>query len=153
MRRLYGPREFAYQFAFKNVGRRSIINVRLKARLRINDPRKRGGDILNYWDLALTNNVLFELKPGVKLRFSFDVHNSKSLETPLLDSSISTKLKTEEILLDDIFAIYPDAVFFVQIIGTDIYSHATKVFQSRNYSRRDIRNGKFKGTCLDIAPL
>jgi|APMed6443717190_1056831.scaffolds.fasta_scaffold92909_1 hypothetical protein len=149
----YDKQAVRHQFAFKNIGKRSIVNIRLKARIRINDPRKRGVNIFNYFDIAINDNngEIFEMKPGVMLRISVDVHKSKNLDNPLLDNFLLQKLKTEDITLDDIFFIYPDSVFFVQIIGTDIYSNATKVFVSKMYAKDDVRSGVFKGKELSIA--
>ncbi|MBT8112812.1 MAG: hypothetical protein KJO47_03945, partial [Gammaproteobacteria bacterium] len=149
----YDRQTTRHQFAFKNTGARPIINVRLKARLRIKDPRKRGSNVLNYYDIALSNNELFELKPDDRVAMSLDFHNSTSLNDRLLDPNIIKKLVAEILTLDDVLDCYPDAVFYIQVIGTDIYSHATKVFQSKLYARADIRNGVFEAKSLNIAPL
>ncbi|MCG7981014.1 MAG: hypothetical protein G8D81_15150 [gamma proteobacterium symbiont of Clathrolucina costata] len=148
----FDKQPYRHQFAFKNAGTRSVINVRIKAKLLIVDPRKRGVQITNYFDIKLSSDDIFEMKPGVMLRMSPDIHMSESLDTPLIDSELLMKLKSKEITLDDIFDTYSDAKFYVQIIATDIYSHATKVFQSKLYARSDVRNGVFRGAGLDITP-
>jgi len=149
----YDKQAVCHQFAFKNIGKRSIINIRLKARVRIKLTNKKGAKILNYFDVSLTNNEIFEMKPGVMLRMSLDVHNSSTLDAPLLNKSIVEKLHKKTLTVDDIFDFYPDGDFFVQIIGTDIYSNATKVFESTHYRKADVRSGVFTGQTLDIAPL
>jgi len=149
----YDRQTTRHQFALKNTGARSIINVRLKARLRIKDPRKRGSNVLNYYDISLSNNELFELKPDDRVAMSLDFHNSTSLNDRLLDPNIIKKLVAETLTLDDVLDCYPDAIFYIQVIGTDIYSHATKVFQSQLYAQADIRNGVFEAKSLNIAPL
>lgn len=149
----YDKQGVRHQFAFKNTGKRSIINIRLKARVRIPLRNKKGTTILNFFDISLSNNEIFEMKPGVMLRMSLDLHDSSSLNTPLLDKSITVKVNARELTVDDLFECYPNAVFFVQIIGTDIYSNATKVFNSKQYKKEDVRSGVFTKRSLDIAPL
>lgn len=145
---------YRYQFAFKNTGKRSVVNVRIKARLCVIDPLKRGNNIENFFDIALTNNDIFELKPTQMLRFAFMLHNSSSLDGKILDRSIQDLFKSGHVTLDDVFTVYPSAYCFVQIIGTDSYSNATKVFHSKMYGKKDIRNGVFRGKALDVvAPL
>ncbi len=149
----YGEHRFGYQFAVKNIGARSIINIRIKARLRIRDVRKTGTRYLNYYDIALLSDEIFEMKPGSMVMLSLLFNKSKSLESPAIDARLASVYDAKQLTLDDIFSIYPDAVVFVQLIGTDIYSNATKVFRSNLYSRRDVRLGRFRRRCLDVAPL
>ncbi|MEW8664532.1 MAG: hypothetical protein AB2557_18940 [Candidatus Thiodiazotropha sp.] len=149
----YDKQAVRHQFAFKNIGKRSIINIRLKARVRIKLNNRRGDKIINYFDVSLSNNEIFEMKPGVMFRMSLDVHKSSTLDTPLLNESVVEKLHAKTLTVDDVLDFYHDASFFVQIIGTDIYSNATKVFQSPQYKKADIRSGVFTGQSLDIAPL
>lgn len=149
----YDGQPYRHQFAFKNIGKRAVINVRLKARLRIIDPKKRGSTIKNYYDIHLSNNELFQLKPGTMRFMSVNFHESKSLDARILDREINKKRKDMKLTLDDVFDVYPDASLFIELIATDIYSSATKVFESKSYCKGDVRNGIFRKGCLDVQPL
>lgn len=149
----YDKQRYRHQFAFKNTGARSIVNIRIKARLQIIDPRKRGSIIKNYFDVALSNNEVFELKPERMIRMAPMLHQSTALGSPILDERLGQALNNETLTLDDVFEIYPDALFYVEAIGTDIYSNATKVFQSKFYGRADVRLGIYKGRLLEITAL
>lgn len=146
----YDKQPFRHQFAFKNVGKRSVVNIRLKVRLVIVDPLGRGSSIRNFFDIALPNHELFELRPNELMRMALLVHRSDRLKSTIIDDKLRNLVVNEDATLDDVFEVYPDAYFYVQLIGTDVYSNATKVFQSVNYSKQDVRTGVFKGKSLHV---
>jgi len=138
------------QFAFKNVGKRAVINIKIKVRLAIPDPRKIGSNITNFYNLHLINTELFQLKPGRMVRMAPLPHLSTSLDTTLLDTRLHKKREDGSLTLSDIFDIYPESFMYVQLIGTDVYSHATKVFVSQHYKKGDARLGVFRGRDLNV---
>lgn len=146
----YDKPPFRHQFAFKNVGKRSVVNIRLKVRLVIVDPLRRGSTLKNFFDIALPNYEIFELKPGEMMRMALQVHRSDRLHSMIIDESLRAMVINEDATLDDIFETYPNAYLYVQLIGTDVYSHATKVFQSVNYRKQDVRKGTFKEKSLVV---
>ena len=149
----YDQQEYRHQFAFKNTGARLIINIRIKARLVITDPRKNGSLELNYYNITLSNYEFFELEPERTIFMAPLLAQSIGLETQILDEALTTSRRANTLTLEGVFDIYPDSFFYVQAIGTDIYSNATKVFQSKNYKRQDVRLGVFKRGSLNISAL
>ncbi|MHA1527575.1 MAG: hypothetical protein ACTSVG_01040 [Alphaproteobacteria bacterium] len=134
-----------YQFAFKNVGRRDALDLRIKARIRIKDILKTGGIILNTYDIALSNNEIFKLAPGRMKRMSLLFHESECFGQSIFSDPIQEKLGEGTLTLDDVLQEYEIAQVDIQIIATDSFSNAMKVFNSKRYTSDDVKTGVFKG--------
>ena len=149
----YDSQSFRYYFAFKNLGKRSTIDIKIKARLCVPDALHTGSNIKNYFDIALSNYEVFELKPNEMIRMALMLHESSSLKSTAIDRNIREKLSDRTLTLDDIFNEYNESYVYFDIICTDIYSGSRKVFNSRAYHRRDTRSGRFVGRSLEIRRL
>lgn len=141
------------QIAIKNNGSRSAIDVRIKADLVITDALGRGNSLKNFLSLELNGDEVFELGSQVARKYTFMPHESEALTSKIVCERLRKRLEDKTLVLEDIFHEYENCYVQVSVIATDIYSRATRVFVSRKYFSRDVRQGVFIGHDLRIYPL
>ncbi len=149
----FGKFRSRIQIAFKNTGKRSIVDIRYTVLLIINDPLKRGNNIQNIYKLNAGSGDLFILRPGSVRRIGIMPHLSFGLKDSPLLGEIPLKLEEQSLDMDDVFQEYPDAKIKINVIGVDIFSNAVRVFESKMYELSDIRNGVFRGSDMRIYPI
>ena len=59
------------------------------------------------------------------------------------EESIIKKAKEKTLVIDDIFQVYPDALLTVFVFGNDPVTGARHKYESKAYTNRDIKEGRF----------
>lgn len=90
------------------------------------------------------------LKKGSAIRLTPLPHETKYFERGIFPQRVKDKYAEGSLTLDDLFDEFEDVNVFLQITATDMYSGATKFFESRRYTKNDIRNGVFRGAKFDV---
>ncbi len=153
--------KFGYRVKLENHGRRSVIDVEVTARLRINYPP----DVLpNTWNL-----INIPLEKAGEYRYHITrlsrtrtgeplTHTLRLLINEISDfrdisaypASIRARAKKKTLLLEDILSLGPDASLQVTAFGYDEFSGARKLFVSKHYTAADIKDGTFEQQGLEI---
>ena len=128
---------------FCNVGPRKIVDVQTHIRIMVF-----GLSGSQMWStIQLKTNVgtipVFGTT-GNKLAILFEDTVPLEIENKV---SLSVRKKIEACkTIDDIFSLGDDVRYHVAVFGYDQFSGARKVYISKNYTLRDLREGKFIGT-------
>ncbi|MGZ6317400.1 MAG: hypothetical protein ACXWNQ_09085 [Anaerolineales bacterium] len=154
--------KFGYRIKLENNGRRSVIDVEVTARLRINYPP----DVLpNTWTLInipleKTGDYRYHITRLARTRTGEPLtHTLRLLINEISDfrdisvypASIRAKAKKRALLLEDILSLGEDASLQVTAFGYDEFSGARKLFLSKHYTLADIKeDGTFEQQALQI---
>ncbi|MDV7145938.1 hypothetical protein R3X27_24950 [Tropicimonas sp. TH_r6] len=134
-----------HQIAIKNCGQRDAYNVKLRVRLKIKDILNNGGKLWDFMDLSVSDSEYFILRKGSMFRITPLSQTTSGFSRPMFPSEIREKYEQGVLTLDDLFSNYEEMRMFIEVIATDRFSGGAKYFRSKEYSKRDIRNGVFKG--------
>ncbi|MCF8468016.1 MAG: hypothetical protein K9G33_11480, partial [Sneathiella sp.] len=132
-----------HQMAIKNNGKRDAFNVKIRMRMKIKDILQSGGKLTDFIEIAVKDTEYFVMKKGSMFRVTPLAHLSSAFSESKFPSSLQEKFANNTITLDDVFEEYKDAKIYMEVIATDKFSGGAKYFRSREYERRDIRNGVF----------
>lgn len=153
----------AYYVKLENAGTRPIIDVEIRAQLRL---RGLGRDPDTSWrieDLPLSLGGaptvrVARLRPArwgearrVVRLYVNDVEAFRG--RPLYPQDIRQKSNQRLLLLEDILTMGKDATLHLSLFGYDEFSGSRKLFMSKEYSVGDIRQGTFTLGALTVEPL
>lgn len=62
----------------------------------------------------------------------------------IYDESIRKKAIERTLVIDDIFAVYPEAFMTIYVFGNDCVTGARRKYESKEYTKEDIAAGKFE---------
>ena len=152
--------KFGYRIKFENHGLRSIIDVEMTARLRMNWPPDYHPHDWNLIKIPLEKADEYPLKYVKVLPTSKGKHLRYILrllineipdfrDTPSFSKSIKRKAKKRALLLEDILALGHGATIQIRAFGYDEFSGARKLFLSKEYAIDDIKEGPFVRAGLD----
>lgn len=159
-----------YRFKIENSGRRSIIDIKLQANIKIRGLRD---DFPNNWtikSIPLSRQEIVELISVKKQRKinkkAKKKYGKNFVRQPLgkrviyfniskIDLSFSNFPKkisdnTESIILEDLFNLDSKAELVISGYGYDDFSGTKKSIKSKTYKIEDIKEGKFERDTLKI---
>jgi len=141
-----------HQFAIKNIGNRSAIDVQLRARIRIFDIKRSGGKLWDTYDLTIRGNHLMRFKNNTMLRYSIHTHLTERFDRKIFGDDIN-KLRAERTLtLDHFFEKYERVEVYIEALATDRFSGARKYFTSKRLKEEDVVTGVFVKRKLKPVP-
>lgn len=159
-----GGHEILYRVRLVNNGRRDLIEVSLVAKVSMTmengktyathfpvgdeciNPiirrRKSDREAENDNEYCATNNVLKNYKIHYYGLYVNDIAY-KEFAKEEYKSQIREKAKAKTLVVDDIFEAYPDARIVVYVFGNDSVTGARRKFESPEYRKENIMEGRF----------
>ena len=152
---------YKYRFKLQNIGKRSIIDVEVIARVRITEfgdfPRN-----FRIVDIPLSNKSITHRMPiipplsdkftGKILQiFPNKVDEFKELST--YPEHIRIKANEEKLLLEDVMSMGTKTTLQIMAFGYDEFSGSRRFFISKSYTIKDIIEGKYDYNGLEIKKL
>lgn len=145
---------YSYRIRFANIGYRDLIELTILAKLVIKENTHNRVFFMNVTRhekeglvVVLPSIVTYKIKKRSNLR-TMTLHISESMKEGLSD------VLGENFQLDDLFAKYGNNITItVYIFGNDRITGARKLFESPNYTIKDIKEGDFCGSKEIKIPL
>lgn len=144
---------YKYRIKIQNSGKRSIIDVELRARLSIQGLL----DNPQHWNLVsipLSRNTIVNKFPIIKpaktktsgWAIQIYINNVEEIsQLSIYSEDIIKKSKEESLLLEDIMSIGSETSLQIFAFGYDEFSGSRKYFESKSYTINDIKEGPFDG--------
>lgn len=146
---------YGYWIKIENGGRRSVIDVEIMVRLRINWP---SDYMSNVWDtiyvpLSERGEIVYRFpiiypvksKNGHRPSLRLHINNiDRFREKPYYPKEMKYKASRRKLLLEDILNLGPNPTLEIVAFGFDEFSGARKVFLSTRYTVDDIKEGVFQ---------
>jgi len=144
---------YKYRIKIQNSGKRSIIDVELRARLKI----KGILDNPQHWRLVgipLSKNMIVNnfpiIKPAKQKTSGFAIQIyindvDEFSELSIYPEDIRKKSKEGSLLLEDLLSIGSETNLQIFVFGYDEFSGSRKYFESIFYTINDIKEGPFDG--------
>ena len=136
---------YKYRFKILNTGKRSIIDLQLRVRLRIRSIDPELPNNTKLIDLPLGTDSIPRLDSGKSRVFRIYPERCDRFATALFPEDIVSKSKSSSLTLDDAISIMDNSFITIVVFGYDSFSGARKMFESNPYLIRDIATGKFEG--------
>lgn len=136
-----------YRFKFYNRGRRSLIDIKITARIRIKglkDPKTWTATKLALdWSGDKSYEVPL-MRPNSNLIYRFFINNVKEFKnSTIYPKQINEIAIKNELLIEDLLRLGDKAMLSIAVMGYDEFSGSRKVFISKPYHLKDIVEGKF----------
>ena len=147
-----------YKFQFANVGRRTVIDLQVRALIRIKgliDPassvwqvahlvmREDGDRVYSY------PNVDPMRRSGIRWTLPLLINKVESFKRSPYPAHIRAKAEQESLLLEEVLSLGTAAEIRVIVSGYDEFSGARKIYE-KTYLPRDVKSGKFvKGEVIE----
>jgi len=152
---------FGYWVKMENRGRRSVIDLELIVRLRINWPSDYLPNTWTTFNVPLSESGgdtyriprILPVSKGKHVRhnirlFVNDLNEFR--DKPFYPRHIKLKAKKRALLLEDIMSLGPTPTLQVLAFGYDEFSGARKLFMSNLYTLDDIKEGLFCSDSLEV---
>lgn len=146
-KRQFGQDVTQYQIAFKNAGRRSMVDLEIVVRIGVY--KFMGATGWAYHEVGTNARRVPDLKPGQLSRRVVRIFDTRH-PISFVDAP-SRKIKDElerHRTLEGILGIEEDAAVRVHVFGYDSFSGTRKLFQSKEYRSGDISLGRFDGLVI-----
>lgn len=130
-----------YVCAFKNAGKRDIVDVQVITRIGVKNFNNSDGWL--YFSLKTNSSQLPIIEP--KRRALVRIFDQRE-ELSFVDAPPPSLKKRLDACrsLEDVFDISTDVVVQLHVFGYDSFSGARSLFSSPAYSKADIRSGRFE---------
>lgn len=143
---------YKYRIKIQNSGKRSIIDVEFRARLRI----KGLLDNPKHWKLVsipLYGNTIVNKFPIIEpakqktsgWAIQIYLNNVDEFRNLPYPEDIRKKSKEESLLLEDVMGMGSETSIQIFAFGYDEFSGSRKYFESKSYTINDIKEGPFDG--------
>lgn len=152
---------FGYRIKLENRGRRSVIDLELIVRLRINWPPDYLPSTWTIFNVPLSESGgdtyriprILPVSKGKHVRTTVRLHINdidEFRDKPFYPEPIRFKAKERALLLEDILSLGPQPTLQVLAFGYDEFSGARKLFVSKLYTMNDIKEGLFRTDGLEV---
>lgn len=146
-KRRFGQDVTQYQIAFKNAGRRSMVDLEIVVRIGVY--KFMGATGWAYHEIGTNARRVPDLKPGELSRRVVRIFDNRH---PISFIDAPSKKIREELerhkTLEGLLGIKEDAAVRVHVFGYDSFSGTRKLFQSKEYRSSDISEGRFDGLVI-----
>jgi hypothetical protein len=153
--------KFGYRIKMENSGLRSVIDIELTARLRINWPPDYLPNAWNIINVPLEKASVYPYRIVRLIPASKGKHIRHTLrllineiadfrDIPSYPAAIKRRAKKRVLSLEDILTLGPNPSLQITAFGYDEFSGARKLFLSKEYTIDDIKEGLFEQNGLEI---
>jgi hypothetical protein len=152
------PGDLAYRVRFENSGRRAIIDLSIKAILRIRglNPLRPSNWETTYLPVSFEGDfpyVFPNREKGNRRIIRIRVKKKNEFERTVYPTEIREKARDRSLTLDDLLSIGTQATVQLIALGSDSFSGARKAFFSPGYTRNDIVSHPFWDTSPEVEGL
>ncbi len=146
------PPKHNYRIKYQNKGKRTVIDVEIKVKLRVKGLFKNRPSTWHTVSIPTARYEIPILKPqnyGGQI-VNFGITECDFFTGNLVDEEIKNKYQNKTLTLEDVLNIGKQNELSVIISGFDEFSGARKIFVSKFYRITDIEAGQFHKDTLQI---
>jgi len=146
--------KYIYRIKFENTGRRKILDLEIVAKLRIRELKRSFKDNWEVVYIPLINNNIPKFSPVRKSKsrtiVTLLLNETQDFSKSIFPKWVQNKYLKKSILLEDLFKLGTKATLQVYGFGHDEFSGNRRIFESKIYSKDDIKDGYFDKKGLNV---
>lgn len=133
-----------YVFIFKNKGHRRLIDITVKAVIRVPGIVPWDSNLTQTFYAKTTADNKFILDTSIPITASILLEISEDIfDSHLLPDNIKELIINRDRTLENLFSLHSDSCVKIYILGNDQVTGVRKVFESKEYFINDIKTGVF----------
>ncbi len=141
---------YRYRIKFENTGKRDVLDLEIFARYRIQGIKQETPKNWSIIDLHISKERIPIVKKGGNKIIRIYPEKTKHFENDMYPDEIQYKKMKLSLTLEDIFKATDNTSLQIVMFGYDSFSGSRKVFESKKYYIKNIKQGLFNKNNLSI---
>lgn len=150
-RTTYADQTIGFKYIYKNSGKRRLIDVSIKAHIKLPGLSKQNPKLNQIIRFNTDNHDRFIINPGKEISNKLIINTESIRNNKFISLSLKSKIDAdEEITIEDLFELSPQAKIQIFVMGNDELTGLRKAFESKEYTKNSITNGIFDRKTLVV---